>query len=110
MSEVSMSPTKPAKPARKRRSFTPEFKAEAVRVVRTSGKSIGAVARELDLTETALRAWVRQADTDQRRDPQGPLTSDERAELTRLRRELRAVEQERDFLKKTAAYFAKGQS
>ena len=105
-----MSPTKPAKPARKRRRFTPEFKAEAVRVVRTSGKSIGAVARELDLTETALRAWVRQADTDQRRDPQGPLTSDERAELTRLRRELRAVEQERDFLKKTAAYFAKAQS
>ena len=105
-----MSPTKSAKPARRRRSFTPEFKAEAVRVVRTSGKSIGAVARELDLTETALRAWVKQAAIDEQRDPQGPLTSDERAELARLRRELRAVEQERDFLKKATAYFAKGHS
>lgn len=104
-----MSPTRSSKPARRRRSFTPEFKAEAVRVARTSGKSVGAVARELDLTETALRAWIKQADVDERRTPQGTLTTDERAELARLRRELRTVEQERDFLKKTAAYFAKGQ-
>jgi len=79
-------------------------------VVRTSGKSIGAVARELDLTETALRAWVKQAAIDEQRDPQGALTTDERTELVRLRRELRAVEQERDFLKKATAYFAKGHS
>lgn len=105
-----MSPTRSSKPSRRRRSFTPEFKAEAVRVVRTSGKSVGAVARELDLTETALRAWVKQAAIDEQRDPQGALTTDERAELTRLRRELRAVEQERDFLKKATAYFAKGHS
>jgi transposase len=98
MNEVSMSPTKSSKPSRKRRSFTPEFKAEAVRLVRTSGKSIGVLARELDLTETALRAWVKRADIDERRDPNGPLTTDERTELTRLRRELRAAEQERDFL------------
>jgi transposase-like protein len=110
MNEVSMSPTKSSKPSRKRRSFTPEFKAEAVRLVRTSGKSISALARELDLTETALRAWVKRAGIDERRDPNGPLTTDERAELSRLRRELRAAEQERDFLKKAAAYFAKGQS
>ena len=110
MNEVSMSPTRSSKPPRKRRSFTPEFKAEAVRVVRMSGKNISTVARELDLTETALRSWVKRAGVDERRDPQGPLSTDERAELTRLRRELRAVEQERDFLKKTAAYFAKGQS
>ena len=68
------------------------------------------MARELDLTETSLRAWVTQAEVDEHPDPQGPLTSEERAELTRLRRELRVVEQERDFLKKTAAYFAKNQS
>jgi transposase len=47
---------------RKRRAFTPEFKAEAVRIVRDSGKTVGVVARELDLTETALREWVRQAE------------------------------------------------
>jgi len=87
-----MSPTKSSKPSRKRRSFTPEFKAEPVRLVRTSGKSIRTIARELDLTETALRAWVKRAGIDERRDPTGPLTTDERAELTRLRRELRAAE------------------
>src|SRR2546427_10878853 len=71
---------------RKRRKFTTEYKAEVVGLVRASGKSIGQVARELDLTETAVRAWVRQAAIDRRRDPQGPLTSEERADLTRLRR------------------------
>lgn len=108
MNEVSMSPTKKQK--RQRRKFTPEFKAEAVRIVRTSGKSVHLVARELDLTETCLRSWVQQAEVDTKKDPNGDLTTDERAELVRLRRELRTVEQERDFLKKTAAYFAKGQS
>ncbi len=71
---------------RKRRSFTREYKAEVVGLVRSSGKSVGQVARELDLTETAVRAWVRQAAVDAKRDPQGPLTSEERAELVRLRR------------------------
>ncbi len=103
-----MSPTRKQK--RQRRKFTPEFKAEAVRIVRTSGKSVPVVARELDLTETCLRSWVQQAEVDTKQDPHGALTTDERAELTRLRRELRTVEQERDFLKKTAAYFAKNQS
>lgn len=105
-----MSPTRQSKPKRKRRQFTAEFKAEAVRIARTSGKSIGTVAKELDLTETCLRAWVKQAEVDEKKDPQGALTTDERTELARLRRELRTVEQERDFLKKAAAYFAKGQS
>jgi transposase len=108
MMEVFMK--KLSKPPRKRRSFTPEFKAEAVRIARTPGKTIAQVAHEFDLTETALRAWVRQAEVDEHPDPQGPLTTDERAELARLRRELRTVEQERDFLKKTAAYFARNQS
>src|SRR2546428_227007 len=71
---------------RRRRSFSPEFKAEAVKVVQQSGKSPGAVARELDLTETALRRWVAQAETDAGRGQGGALTTDERAELTHLRR------------------------
>jgi transposase len=107
MMQVSMS-SKVTK--RKRRLFTPEFKAEAVRLVRESGKTVAVVARELDLTATCLRAWVNQAAVDDKKDQQGALTTDERAELTRLRRELRTVEQERDFLKKCSAYFAKGQS
>lgn len=92
---------------RKRRKFTDEYKAEVVKLVRTSGKSVGEVARELDLTETAVRAWVRQAAVDQKQDPQGPLTSEERAELTRLRRELKTVTMERDFLRKAASFFAR---
>jgi len=93
---------------RKRRAFSAEYKAEVVGLVRSSGKSPGQVAKELDLTETAVRSWVRQAAIDAKRDPQGPLTSEERAELTRLRRELKTTTMERDFLRKAAAFFAKG--
>jgi len=92
---------------RKRRKFTPEYKVEVAGLVRSSGKSIGQVARELDLTETAVRAWVKQARIDGKRDPQGPLTSEERAELVRVRRELKTVSMERDFLRKAAAFFAR---
>lgn len=92
---------------RKRRTFTPEYKAEVVKLVRTSGKSIGLVASELELTETAVRAWVKRADIDEKKDPNGPLTSEERAENTRLRRELRMMTMERDFLRKAAAFFAR---
>jgi transposase len=95
---------------RKRRLFTPECKAEAVRLVRDSGKTVARVARELDLTATCLRAWVNQAAIDEKGAAQGPLTTDERAELARLRREVRTLEQERDFAKKCAAYFAKDKS
>jgi transposase len=94
---------------RQRRSFTPEFKAEAVRVVQQSGKSVAMVARELDLTETALRCWVRQAEVDSGRGRDGALTSDERAELVQLRREVRTLRMERDILKKATAFFAKEQ-
>lgn len=93
--------------ARARRSFTKEYKAEVVRLIRTSGKSAGAVARELGLTETSVRAWMKGAEIDERKDPQGPLTSEERAENTRLRRELKTVTMERDFLRKAAAFFAR---
>ena len=95
---------------RQRRKFTAEFKAEAVRLVKASSKTVGQVAKDLDLTETALRSWVRQADIDAGLGTPGALTSDERAELVRLRREHRQVTAERDFLKKCAAFFAKDSS
>lgn len=93
-------------PRRKRRSFTKEQKADAVRMVREVG-SLAKVARDLDLTETSLRNWVKQADIDEGNGPQGALTSEERDELRRLRRRVRTLEQERDFAKKAAAFFAK---
>ena len=92
---------------RARRKFTPEFKAETVKLVRESGKTVGEVARELDLTETALRHWVQQANIDQGKGPEGALTTAEKEELTRLRREVRTLRMERDLLKKWAAFFAK---
>jgi transposase len=89
---------------RARRSFTPEFKADAVKLVK-GGKSIGQVASELDLTETALREWVRRADADAgvRQDV---LTTEERQELARLRREVKQLRQERETLKAAATFFA----
>ena len=92
---------------RKRRAFTTEFKAEAVRLVRESGKSVPRVARELDLTETALRSWVRQGDIDVGQGTPGALTTAEREELGYLRRENRTLQMERDILKKATAFFAK---
>ena len=92
---------------RKRRKFTREFKAEAVRLCRVGDRSIGQIARELDLTETALRAWVKQAEVDDGQGPSDALTTSEREELTRLRRENKRLEMEREILKKAAAFFAK---
>jgi transposase-like protein len=92
---------------RQRRKFTDEFKAQTVELVRTSGKSVGEVSRDLDLTESALRSWVQQADVDAGRGPVGVLTSDEREELARLRKENRVLKEEREILKKAAAFFAK---
>ncbi len=95
------------KKKRARRHFTPEYKRHAVQLARSSDKSIGEVAKELDLTETSLREWVRQAEVDDKKKPDGPLTSEERAEMARLRRELRKVTEERDILKKATAFFAR---
>jgi transposase len=95
-------------PKRKRRKFTTEQKADAVRLVREVG-SIPQVARDLDLTETALRHWVRQAEIDEGGGPEDALTSEEKEELRRLRRENRTLKMERDFLKKAAAFFAREQ-
>ena len=92
---------------RKRRHFTPEYKAEVVRLARTSGKTAGRIARELDLTETAVRDWIRQADIDAGNAPNGELTTAEREELVRLRRENKVLQMEREILRKATAFFAK---
>ena len=91
----------------KRRAFTKEFKAQTVRLVWDSGKSIGVIARELDLGESVLRNWLRQAEIDAGRGRSGALTIDEREEFTRLRQENRTLRMERDILKKATAFFAK---
>ena len=93
-------------PKRARRKFTPQQKADAVRLVHQVG-NLSKVARDLDLNPNVLRSWRRQAEIDAGKGPGGALTTDERAELTRLRRENRTLEMERDFLKKAAAFFAK---
>lgn len=92
---------------KKRRKFTPEQRAQAIRIVKESGKSIRQVAEELDVTPSSLGRWLQQADVDEVKDPHGPLTSEERAELAAMRQELERVKMERDFLKKAAAFFAK---
>jgi transposase len=92
---------------RKRRFFTPEFKADAVKIVRTTGKSVSQVARELDLTETALREWVIRADAADGKGAPDEMTSAERAELQELRKRVKRLEMEREILKKAAAFFAK---
>ena len=91
---------------RSRRTFTAEQKAEAVRLVCEVG-NVAQVARDLDLHPNVLRKWVRQAEIDEGKGPEGALTSEELAELRRLRKENKTLRMERDFLKKAAAFFAK---
>ena len=92
---------------RKRRSFTPEYKAEVVGLVRDGGKAISAVARDLGLTESAVRKWVALSDADGGRGDGKILTTAEREELTQLRRENRQLRMEREILKKATAFFAR---
>ena len=92
--------------AGKRRQFTAEFKAGAVRLVLDEGRSIAQAARELGLTPSSLSYWVRQARADRSKGMTG-LTTDERAELAALRKELRVVQMERDILGNAVAFFAK---
>ena len=94
---------------RARRQFTDEFKAGAVRLVLDEGRPVAAVARELDLTETAFRHWVEQARAD-RTDGKTGVTSAEREELARLRKEVRQLRMDRDILVKAAAFFVKHQA
>jgi len=85
--------------------YSMEFRREAVELLRRSGKSVPQLAAELGISPQSLRTWSRQIDVDEGR-AQG-LTCDEREELRRLRRELRTVTEEREILKKAAAFFAK---
>jgi transposase len=91
---------------RRRRYFPPEYKAEVVELVRSTGKTVGQVAKELDLTETAVREWVKRADLDAGRRSDG-LTAAEREELRRLRRQVRDLQEEREILRKAAVFFAR---
>lgn len=97
--------SKDRKSRRARRSFTSEFKAEIVEVCGRGDRSIGEVARDFDLTETAVREWVKQAEVDAGSRP--GLASAERDELGRLRRENRQLRGDVEILKRATAFFAK---
>ncbi len=87
-----------------KRRYSPEFRAEAVRLVKTSGKPMTQVAKELGIPESSLAGWLKAAEQAEQKDA---LTENEREELKRLRRENERLQQEREFLKKAAAFFAK---
>jgi transposase len=89
---------------RHRRKFTDEFKAETVRLIRESGRTVGSVSKELSLTETAVRNWVKQAEASGSADELQP---DEQAELRRLRKENQELRMEKEILRKATAFFAK---
>jgi transposase len=102
---MSKMETMERKQTRTRRSFTPEFKAEIVELCRRGDRSVGQVSRDFDLTETAVRAWVRQAEIDG--GARDGLTTEERIELTRLRRENRSLKEDVEVLKRATVFFAK---
>src|ERR1051326_2833148 len=91
---------------RVRRSFTEEFKAGAGRLVLDEGKSVSQVGGDLDVAQSVIGNWVKQARADRSQGKTG-LTTEERAELSRLRKEVRELRMERDILKKATAFFAK---
>jgi transposase-like protein len=95
---------------RKRREYTKEFKADAVKLVKQGGRSAFRVARDLDLTESALRNWVKQAEIDAGKGPEGALNTAEKEELRKLRKENKQLIMEREILKKATAFFAKESS
>jgi len=91
---------------RPRREFSEEFKAQTVRLILDEGKTVGAVSKELDLVPSAVGLWVKHALAERTQGRSG-LTKDEREELTRLRKENRILQEEREILKKATAFFAK---
>src|SRR5262245_27732886 len=93
--------------ARKRKRYTPECKAAAIKLVGDSGRSVASVAHDVGVPESCLYQWVKQHDIDAGQGPAGALTTHEREELAQLRRDVRELRMERDFLKKAAAFFAK---
>lgn len=92
---------------RKRRTFSSEFKEEAIKLAKESGKLLGELSKELGMSESCLRKWVTQAEIDGGPGKTGALTTVEREEITRLRREVKTLRMERELLKKWAAFFAK---
>jgi transposase len=104
---MSIMDTMERKKPRARRSFTPQFKAEIVQLCQQGDRSIGQVARDLDLTETAVREWMRQAERDAGTRGDDGLTSAERQELSALRRENRRLREDVEILKRATAFFVK---
>lgn len=92
---------------RKRRSFTPEFKADAVRLCQVGDRSVTQVASDLDLTEGSLREWLKRAEAAPAPTADEPLSTLERGELAELRKRVKRLEMEREILKKATAFFAK---
>lgn len=92
---------------KKRRSFSKDFKLEAVKLVQEGGLSATRAAKDLGIYETCLRRWIKQHEVDQGRGVVGALTTAEKDELRRLRREVRTLRMEREVLKKATAFFAK---
>ncbi len=92
---------------RKGRKFSAEYKAEVVKLINGSDKSIAVLSRELGIGETALRRWVEQCAIDGGGGGTGALTRGEREELTQLRRDVKRLLMEREILKKATAFFAK---
>ena len=86
--------------------YTPEFRAEAVRLVRSApDKPVSEIARELGVSDNSLRSWVKQAEIDQ--GEREGLTTEERQELSKLRKEVKVLRQEREILRKATVCFAK---
>ena len=96
-----------SKQKRARRVHTREFKAETVKLVRDGGRSVGQVSQELDLADSLIRNWLKQAEVDDGKGPVGTLTTAEKAELSQLRREVKVLRMEREILKRAATFFAK---
>jgi transposase len=92
---------------KKRRSFSKDFKLEAVKLVKEGGLSVSRAAQDLGIYETSLRRWIKQYEIDHGQGPAGALTTAEKEELRRLRREVRTLRMEREVLKKATAFFAK---
>lgn len=104
MSEMD---SKGAKQRRKRRAYTDEFKAGAVRLVLVEGRTVSEVAKDVDLTRSALDGWLARTRADAGHAKPGAITTRQRDALTRLRRENRQLKMEGDILKEAEAFFAK---
>jgi transposase len=94
------------KKPRRRRSFTPEFNAEIVELCQRGDRSVGQVAKDFDLTETAVREWLKQAERDAGTREDSGLAGGEPQELAQLRRENRRLREDVDSLKRATAFFA----